>query len=301
MELQLHNCRVALPKIERVRPGGQHGFDRGAIDRNRRQREPVAVMSTDNAFVSKNDDAAVYIDSELPPNGDHPVMADRTAASDAAASARRIELAPRRPNDVIDLQAARISDVLHDNASQVLASIHMTIEDIAYDVPAAVQARLQRVRQHLHEVAEQLRRISHELHPRIVDDLGAVGAIRFIARTFARQTGVRLAIDVRVDECPAAIGAVVYRLVHEGLANIGAHARASAASITIAREGSRLVCTVCDDGIGFDAAALPARPIDRAPGLALIRARVEAAGGALAVTSGPQQGTCLRADFPLEI
>jgi signal transduction histidine kinase len=212
----------------------------------------------------------------------------------------RTEGAMRRLNSRLELQSARIAGMLHDEASQFLASAHIAIADIAHDVPPPVQARLQQVRLHLDEVTEQLRRICHQLHPDILDVLGPIGAITSIAQAFTRRTGVRLAIDAQLDEpCPAA-GAAVFRFVEEALTNIGAHARATSASIAIAREGSRLVCAVCDDGVGFDVAATLERRGDHSLGLMLIRDRLEAVGGTLHITSTPQQGTYLCAVIPQE-
>jgi len=213
----------------------------------------------------------------------------------------KTEPAVRRLNNLVELQSARLAGVLHDDASQVLASAHMAIEDVAGDVSPLAQARLHQVRQHLHYVAEQLRRISHELHPAIVDDLGVSDAIKFVSRAFTCRTGVKLTIDVHLDErCPAPVGAVVYRFVQEALSNIDKHAHAGYASIAIARDGSQLLCTVSDDGVGFDVEAMFARNANHNLGLMLIRARLEAIGGTLDVTSAPQQGTCLSAVIPLE-
>ena len=215
---------------------------------------------------------------------------------------RRTEAAMCRLNRLFEIQSARIAGVLHDEASQFLASAHMAIADIARDVPAPVQARLQEVRLHLDEVAQQLRRISQELHPGILDDLGLIDAIKFIGRAFTRRTGVQLAIDAHLDTpCPPTAGAAVYRFVQEALTNIGEHAEAASASITIAHEGSRLLCTICDDGAGFDVAAMLAQNVDSGVGLMLIRDRCEALGGTLDITSAPQQGTRLRATIPLDI
>jgi len=212
-----------------------------------------------------------------------------------------VEPAVSRLNNLIELQSARLAAVLHDDTSQVLASAHMAIADVAGDASPLMQARLHQVRQHLHQVAEQLRRISHTLHPAIVDDLGASDAIKFVSRAFTRRTGVELAIDVNLgDRCPASVGTVVYRFVHEALSNIEQHAHSAYASITVARDGSRILCAVSDDGVGFDVEATLARSANHSLGLMLMRARLEAIGGALDITSAPQQGTRLGAVIPLE-
>jgi signal transduction histidine kinase len=224
-----------------------------------------------------------------------PAGRDLTAGLRTAAAMRRLSL-------LFEAQSARIAGALHDEASQCLASAHLAIADIARDVPAPVQERLQQVRLHLDEVSDQLRRISHELHPSILDDLGLVDAINFTGRTFTRQTGVPLAIDAHLDApCPSTVGAVVYRFVQEALANIGEHAQAASASITIGCEGSRLLCAISDDGRGFDVASMLAGRADHTAGLMLLRDRLEALGGTLDIISAPQQGTHLRAAVPLEI
>jgi signal transduction histidine kinase len=224
----------------------------------------------------------------------HPTGPIHAAAVDGTTPALR------RLTTLLGIQSARISGVLHDEASQVLAFAHMAIEDIARDVPLPVQARLDAVRQHLHAVADQLRRISHDLHPAIVDDLGAVDAITFIVRAFARASGIALATEVDVQEpCPVSQGALVYRFVQVALANITDHAHATAASVTITGDAAGFRCTICDDGIGFDVTAAQARGTGL--GLMLIRARIEAAGGSLHVTSAPQRGTCLTAMIPRDI
>jgi two-component system, NarL family, sensor kinase len=231
-----------------------------------------------------------------------PVAILRQAECDAVARHDTIEAAMARLNTLLELQSARIAGVLHDDVSQVLAAAHLAIDEIAGESPAAVQRRLHKIRRHLHEVAEQLRRISHDLHPGILEDVGVADAIRFISRAFTRRTGVQLTLSLHLDQpCPPATGAVVYRLVEEGLTNISAHARATAASIAIARDGSRIVCTISDDGVGFDVEAVVARTADHGLGLMLTRGRLEAIGGTLDVTSAPQHGTRLCAVIPVEI
>jgi signal transduction histidine kinase len=106
---------------------------------------------------------------------------------------------------------------------------------------------------------------------------------------------VSLQLDGR---CPASVDAALYRLVEEGLANIERHACAASASIAVERDGAQVVCTIGDDGAGFDAATL-ARSTNRALGLRLLRGRIEALGGTLDVMSAPHQGTRLHAVIPV--
>jgi two-component system, NarL family, sensor histidine kinase NreB len=214
---------------------------------------------------------------------------------------KRTEEALRRLNNQLELESARIAGVLHDEAGQFLTAAHITIADIARDVPPSVQARLQQVRQHLDQVEAQLRRLSHELHPGILDDLGLLDAITFIANSFARRTGILMAIDADLEQpCSRPVAVVVYRLVQEGLTNMGKHSRATSGTIVLKREGSLLRCSIRDDGVGFDPEEALAPDGNRGIGLKLIQDRLEAVSGELQIVSAPGHGTELRMTIPTE-
>jgi len=190
--------------------------------------------------------------------------------------------------------------VLHDEAGQFLASAHITLADVARDLSPEMRSRVQQVRSHLDQAEEQLRHVSHALHPRMLDDLGLTDAVHFLSTTFGRRTGVSVQVDVAVDgPCPRPVEAVFYRFVQEALTNIGKHAKATRVSIRLEREAHRLCCTVCDNGGGFAVEALQERDAFSL-GLTLIRDRLEAVGGTLAIASAPTAGTQLYATAPLE-
>jgi PAS domain S-box-containing protein len=213
---------------------------------------------------------------------------------------QRVEQALRRLNAALENEAARIAALLHDEAGQFLSSAHITLADIARDSPSEMRQRIQRVRGHLEQAEEQLRRVSHELHPRIVDDLGLTEAIRFVSNTFSRRSGIPVDVEITLDRsCPRAVEAVLYRLVQEALANIHKHAQARRVAVELSRTDNTVLCSVRDDGVGFDVTSV----IDSSNfslGLAVIRDRVEAVGGMFTIRSAPQQGTELRATAPVE-
>jgi PAS domain S-box-containing protein len=213
---------------------------------------------------------------------------------------KRSEQALRRLNAALENEAARIAAVLHDEAGQFLSSAHITLADVARDVTPDQRERIQQVRHHLDLAEVQLRRVSHELHPHMLDDLGLTEAVRFLAASCARRNRIVVDVDVTLGTpCPPAVQTVFYRLVQEGLANIAKHARASHASIVLGQTETTFCCSIDDDGIGFDAAPDQNRD-DFSLGLTLMRDRIEAVGGTLAIVSAPQRGTSLRATVPME-
>jgi PAS domain S-box-containing protein len=214
---------------------------------------------------------------------------------------RRTQEALRRMNQQLENEAARIAGVLHDEAGQFLTSAHLLLADIARDVDAPIADRLRDVRHTLDQIETQLRRLSHEIHPRVVEDLGLNEAIKFVAEAFSRRTAIPISVQTPLDgRYPPTVESVLYRLVQEGLTNISRHAHATAGSIVVSGGREMIQCSIRDDGRGFDAeAALEARGRSGL-GLQLIQDRLEVVGGTLAIISAPGQGTELRATVPLE-
>jgi two-component system sensor histidine kinase NreB len=211
---------------------------------------------------------------------------------------RRTELALRRLTRAFEDEAARIATVLHDEAGQFLASAHIALAEVARDLPDELRERTREVCRHLDLAEEHLRRVSHELHPHMLDDLGLARAIRFLSNTFSQRTQISVDVDIDVAApCPRGVETVFYRLVQEGLTNIGKHAKATRASIRLTRDATTMSCSIRDDGDGFDVEAVTGRG-DFSLGLMLIRDRIEAVGGTLTIVSAPHQGTHLRATAP---
>jgi len=214
---------------------------------------------------------------------------------------RRTQEALRRLNQQLEDEAARIAGVLHDEAGQFLTSAHLMLADIARDVEPPVRDRLKDVRGALDQVEAQLRRLSHEIHPRVVEDLGVNEAVRFVAGAFTRRTGIPIAVDGSIDgRHSRTIDTLVYRLVQEGLTNMGRHAHPTAGWIALRAEPAAIRCSIRDDGYGFDVGAIMGSRGESGLGLRLIQDRLESVGGTLAIISAPGRGTELRAAIPLE-
>lgn len=202
----------------------------------------------------------------------------------------------QRVNEALENEAKRIAHALHDEAGQLLAAVHIAIAEIAGELPARSRARLKEVRRLLDRIETELRNLSHELRPTVLDRLGLLPALQFLAESVARRTGIPIAVK---GEDPGRLSPVVeitlYRVVQEALNNVTKHARASRACIELESGAERISCAVRDDGVGF-------RPeqVQHAEGIGLmgIRERLNALGGSLRVSSRAQRGTTLRAEIP---
>jgi len=212
----------------------------------------------------------------------------------------RTQEALRRLNHQLECEATRIAGTLHDEAGQFLTAAYLTLADVVRDVDPAARERLNEVRRHLDLVEERLRRVAHDLHPRVVEDLGLRDAVTFFADGFARRSGIEVRVECSLDtRFPVAIETLVYRLVQEGLTNVSRHAKATHAVVTLDNGGETVRCSIRDDGVGFDTSALT-RAAETSLGLRVMEDRLEAEGGTLTIASVPGQGTELRASVPVE-
>jgi PAS domain S-box-containing protein len=211
----------------------------------------------------------------------------------------RAQEALRRLNHQLETQATRIAGTLHDEAGQFLTAVHITLADVVRDVDPAVRERLSEVRRHLDLVEERLRRVAHEIHPRVVEDLGLSEAVAFFAESFAHRTGVRV-IENSSHESryPLAVETLLYRVVQEGLTNVSRHARAATAIVTLSAGEDIVHCSIQDDGVGFRPSAV--QEGEGGLGLRLMRDRLEAVGGTLTLDSTAAKGTRLRVSVPVE-
>src|SRR5262249_19901784 len=156
---------------------------------------------------------------------------------------REANAALRGLNDLLEEQTRRISHELHDQAGQLLASVYLAIDDLARDFPHQAGDRLQSMKGLLDGIEEQLRRLSHELRPTILDDLGLVPALQFLARGVSARHALQITVHGRPDErFSGPVETVLYRIVQEALKNVCKHGEASKVAITVERDDGDVDC-----------------------------------------------------------
>jgi len=214
---------------------------------------------------------------------------------------RGVNLAWRRLNEKLEAEAKRIAHALHDEAGQLLATAHIALADLAADLPPRSQRRLQETRDILDQIEQQFRRISHELRPTILDDLGLVPAVEFLAEGVSKRGGFGVGVESHIeDRLAPGLETALYRIIQEALTNVSRHAQARRADIRLWHAGQDVHCSIRDDGVGFDAHGV-LRPGGHAGlGLMGMRERLAAVGGALAIKTGEGQGTELLITIPRE-
>lgn len=207
----------------------------------------------------------------------------------------------RRLNELLEAEVGRIAHALHDQAGSILATATLELDMAARELLPSGHQRLAGVRRLLDETGEQLRHLSHELRPTILDDLGLRPALDFLAQGIEQRTGLNVNVSGQVRErLPVGAEIAIYRIAHEALNNVVRHGGENPmVNVTIEQQGREIHCTIKDDGIGFDVDAVLARGGKRGLGLLGMRERANAVGGTCNIRSAPGLGTSIEVIVPL--
>ncbi len=213
---------------------------------------------------------------------------------------KQAEEALRGLNERLEEEAKRIAHALHDEAGQLLGSVHLALEEFARELPPGARGRLHTVKELLDQIEEELRRLSHELRPTVLDDLGLLPALEFLADRVAKRSGLVITVRGSTEgRLAPPVETALYRSVQEALTNVARHAQATQVHVEIRRGERSIQCSIRDDGVGFDVSGVQERRGDRGLGLIGIRERAGRLGGTLSIRSTPGQGAEVLMTIPL--
>jgi len=213
---------------------------------------------------------------------------------------REANTALRHFNEVLEQEARRIASALHDEAGQLLVAVYIALQNLSEEIPAAQQQVL-KVSQLLDQIEIQLRRLSHELVPALLNDLGLVPALRYLSEGLRQRTRLQIKIDSLPEpRLPRGIETTLYHIAKEALHNVVKHAHASEVWIRFQRNTDSISCYIEDNGTGFDPALIAVRQGEQGFGLIGMRARLSVVGGSMQIASTNGSGTELAISIPLE-
>ena len=190
-------------------------------------------------------------------------------------------------------ERARLARDLHDEVNQALTAVLLRLQATALAAPPELAEELRETQAVATQAMGELRRLSHELRPTALDDLGLAAALRTQIEMISARAGmdVRLQMGGDVDDFREDEQLVVYRVVQEALSNAVRHSEARHVTVTVRRKGARGVVRVEDDGRGIDPHAI------RGHGLAGMRERARQAGGRLDVLTTRGGGTTIELEL----
>jgi PAS domain S-box-containing protein len=190
-----------------------------------------------------------------------------------------------------DEEAKRIARVLHEESGQVLAMVYIALDDLAKTLDGYGKEPIRRIKELLDRVEGQLRDLSHELHPAMLDNLGLIPSLEFLCQQVSKRYGIEVVTEAQLNHRPSPVVTLtLYRIAQEALNNAARHARANKVTIKLLEDEGLLQYSIQDNGTGFRST-----PEKKAQGLGLveIRERVAAIGGTFQLFSAPGAGTKL--------
>ena len=204
-----------------------------------------------------------------------------------------------------EFERGRVALELHDNITQLLCAILVRCQTLAHKLSASdgpSKREVMKLREMLGETAEEVQRISRNLRPSVLDELGLVTVLRDAGKEFAKRTGVSVKLDCvqSTARLPADTELTLYRILQEALRNVEKHAHARHVTVCLRQQGDRVQLAIQDDGIGFNPDHQAARRNGKGGlGLLSMKERVTYGGGTFKVSSARRAGTKIEMSIPL--
>ncbi|HEV7746629.1 MAG TPA: PAS domain S-box protein [Pyrinomonadaceae bacterium] len=218
---------------------------------------------------------------------------------------RAEEALQRYPRQLIEAQEAERQSVareLHDQIGQVLTAIHLNLQAVRKTCETSeASVLIDEGVAIVDEALGQVRNLSFELRPSLLDDLGLAAALRWYTDRFTQRTGIQATTMISLPDPPARLTkeleTACFRIAQEALTNVVRHAQARNVVVRLQKLNGQIRLAVKDDGVGFDAHSQNRAPFTTHLGLRGMRERALALSGRLDVKSSPR-GTRISASFP---
>jgi PAS domain S-box-containing protein len=224
-------------------------------------------------------------------------LAERTQAQ------REVHQLSARLIDAQEDERKRLARELHDDFNQQIAALTIAMGNLNRGIPqdqAPLKAQGERIFANLAGLSEDIRRVSHELHPAALEYSGLASALREYCAEFQALTGIRVGVRIpdALNGVPSGCALTAYRIAQEALQNVAKHSGSKEATVELATSDGIMRMCISDRGIGI---GVP--PSGRAAGLGLVsmKERARLAGGKLAVERAPEGGTVVTLEAPIEI
>jgi PAS domain S-box-containing protein len=195
----------------------------------------------------------------------------------------------------------RISRELHDDLNQKLALLAFDTSGLLampFSSEDKIRGQLFNLQRRIVELSQDVREISHKLHPSILEDLGLTAALNEMCEEFSAKEGIEVLLtqEAMPTAIPVEVASCVYRVAQEALHNVLKHARAGYVRLKVSGDTRGIHLSIHDTGVGFDSVADLRRP---GLGIVSMKERVLLVHGEFSIHSQPGQGTEVRVFVPL--
>jgi PAS domain S-box-containing protein len=212
----------------------------------------------------------------------------------------RMRALTERTEGIREDERTRIAREIHDELGQALTVLKMDIAWVARRASdPKLEAKLAEMSHATDEVISSVRRISADLRPGILDDLGLEAAIEWQLEDFAKHTGVAVALESRIGDprLDRTVATTAFRICQEALTNVARHAKATRVDVTLRIKAGQLELEIADDGVGVPERTNTIGSL----GLLGMRERARRLGGECEVRRRVPTGTAVQVQLPVRI
>jgi PAS domain S-box-containing protein len=201
----------------------------------------------------------------------------------------------------------RIASELHDGIGQTLSAIKFYMENAIRNLNENTLANSTEMFRNtipkLQDAIEEIRRISMDLRPSLLDDIGTLAALTWFCRQFQsvyESMRIELMLDIKESDIPLPLKVAIFRIVQEAMNNCAKYSQANCIHVSVINTGEEIQLTVEDDGKGFDPAEVNERNQNTGCGMGLVsmRERAEFSGGTFTIESAKGRGTSMYVTWP---
>jgi PAS domain S-box-containing protein len=201
-----------------------------------------------------------------------------------------------------DEERRRIAREIHDGLGQELAAAKMIMDGIlAKDKSPSLQQASVEASQLVDRAIQQVRTISHLLHPPLLDEVGLISALRWFLEGLSQRSGIEVDLEVQphsLGRLKSDLETAIFRIVQEALTNMFRHSGASHGHVRVVAQHGNITVTVTDDGKGIDDDVIQQRPESVGVGIGGMRQRVTELGGTLRLLNA-NPGTIVEVVIPM--
>lgn len=200
-----------------------------------------------------------------------------------------------------DEERRRIAREIHDGLGQELAAAKMIMDGIlARDTTPGMHKAASEASQLVDRAIQQVRTISHLLHPPLLDEVGLVSALRWFIEGLSERSGIEIELEVvpaDLGRLKSEIETAIFRIIQEAVTNMFRHSGAQKGRVSVIEKDGRIIATVLDDGKGIEEQVVQLRPDSLGIGIGGMRQRVSELGGSLRLANA-NPGTMVEVVIP---
>jgi PAS domain S-box-containing protein len=271
----------------------------------------ATAIRSEASFETPRGRVPVLLSLSALPESDPPVLCmvvtditDRKRAEEMLRISReQLRSFTRRLQSLLEEERTRISREIHDEFGQSLTALKLDLSSIRRKILseglAGLSGSVHEVELAVSRIIRTVRKIATDLRPGILDELGLVAAIEWVANDFQRGAGISCKVSARGADhiYDPVLSTAVFRIVQEALTNVSRYSAASKVKVSLERKGDTLIVEVRDNGIGI----MEGKIFDpKSLGLIGIRERVLLLGGEAMISGSPGEGTSVRVILPVE-